>query len=321
MASSPLMSNTEDEDEEEYDNPLPGSASELWRSELCRGSVLPCMTLTWECDTGRAVDTLCDLGSDVDRPTDITGMESLRGGTGGGTVLSWRGGGGGGSMDLITTPSSLDRDSLWRRRGGKGGGLGRGSSGSSGMLGVELLCPAPHSSAQSETHCKALSDQQPHRPTTQEPHAVRPTTTQVYNTRTMHCQTNNHTGTTQCTTLSDQQSHRSTTQEPHCQTNNHTGLQYRNHTLSDQQSHSFTIQEPHTVRPTITQFYNTGTTRCQTNNHTVPQYRNHPMHHTVRPTIMPASNTRTTYCTTLSDQQSHWPISQEPHTSPTSDQQ
>ena len=287
MASSPLMSNTEDEDEEEYDNPLPGSASELWRSELCRGSVLPCMTLMWECDTGRAVDTLCDLGSDMDRPTDITGLESLRGGTGGGTVLSWRGGGGGGSLDLITTPSSLDRDSLWRRRGGKGGGLGRGSSGSSGMLGVELLCPAPHSSAQNETHCKALSDQQPYRSTTQEPHAVRPTTTQVYNT-----------GIT-C-----------------CQTNNHTGLQHRNHTLSDQQSYRSTTQEPHNaphaVRPTITLIYNTGTTLSDQQSHSFPVQEPH----TVRPTITQFHNTGTTSRTMLSDQQSHQPLTQEAHTAP-----
>ena len=102
--------------------------------------------------------------------------------------------------------------------------------------------------------------------------SVRPTTTQVYNTGTTCCQTNNHTdlqhrnhtlsdqqshrSTTQephSVPLSDQQSHRSTTQEPHCQTNNHTVLQYRHHTLSNQQSHSSTIQEPHHAP------------RCQTN--------------------------------------------------------
>ena len=50
--------------------------------------MLPCATLMCVCDTGRAMDTLCDLGSDDGGPTAMTGIESLRGGTGGGTVLS-----------------------------------------------------------------------------------------------------------------------------------------------------------------------------------------------------------------------------------------
>lgn len=86
------------------------------------------------------------------------GIESLRGGTGGGTELSMRGGGGGGSVTRMQTSNEETHSFCCRRLGGRGGGLGRSSS-SSGMLAhivVALLCPGLEPKSETIKHCDQI---------------------------------------------------------------------------------------------------------------------------------------------------------------------